>query len=147
MSSLAALVREHSNWHNPLSALLEFLSRQRFNIWNMAQNNFEASRIKCSILTFSPLPINLLLTVSMQCLCCDLLSLSLLVFLLFLKHLCRWVKWYIYVPRRRGGGHIVFGADPVGVGGSVGVGISVTLSCLHDISWTGGWILTKFVWM
>ena len=34
-----------------------------------------------------------------------------------------------------GGGwglHIVFGADPVGVG--VSVGVSVTLSCLHDIS-------------
>ena len=39
---------------------------------------------------------------------------------------------HYYVPHRRGGGHIVFGADPVGVG--VGVGISVTLSCLHDIS-------------
>ena len=38
----------------------------------------------------------------------------------------------IYVPHRRGGGHIVFGADPVGIGVSVGVG--VTLSCLHDIS-------------
>ena len=39
-----------------------------------------------------------------------------------------------YVPHRRGGGHIVFGADPVGVGVSVGV----TLSCLHDISLLGG---------
>ena len=28
-----------------------------------------------------------------------------------------------YVPHRRGGGHIVFGADPVGVG----VSVSVTL--------------------
>ena len=37
-----------------------------------------------------------------------------------------------YVPHRSGGGDIVFGADPVGVGVSVGVG--VTLSCLHDIS-------------
>ena len=46
---------------------------------------------------------------------------------------------------RRGGGHIVFGADPVGVGVRVSVG--VTLSCLHDISWTSGWILTKFAWM
>ena len=36
----------------------------------------------------------------------------------------------IYVPHRRGGAHIVSGADPVGVGFSV----SVTLSCLHDIS-------------
>ena len=35
-----------------------------------------------------------------------------------------------YVPHRREGGHIVFGADPVGVG----VSVSVTLSCLHDIS-------------
>ena len=50
-----------------------------------------------------------------------------------------------YVPHRRGGGHIVFGADPVGVGVSVSVG--VTLSCLHDISWTGCRILTKFAWM
>ena len=47
-----------------------------------------------------------------------------------------------YVPHRRGGGHIVFGADPVGVGVSVSVG--VTLSCLHNISWTGRWTLTKF---
>ena len=43
-----------------------------------------------------------------------------------------------YVPHRRGGGHIVFGEDPVGVGVSVGVGVcvgvSVTFSCLHDIS-------------
>ena len=35
-----------------------------------------------------------------------------------------------YVPHRRGGGHIVFGADPVGVG----IGVGVMLSCLHDIS-------------
>ena len=48
----------------------------------------------------------------------------------------------IMTPYRRGGKHIVFGA-PVGV--SVGVG--VTLSCLHDISGTGGWILTNFAWM
>ena len=55
-------------------------------------------------------------------------------------------KWYDdnYAPHRRGGGHIVIGADPVGVGVSVAVGVSVTLSCLHDISLTGGWILTKF---
>ena len=41
-----------------------------------------------------------------------------------------------YVPHRRGGGHVVFGADPVGVGVSIGVGVSVgvTLSGLHDIS-------------
>ena len=35
---------------------------------------------------------------------------------------------FSYIPHQRGGGHIVFGADPVGVG------VSVTLSCLHDIS-------------
>ena len=35
-------------------------------------------------------------------------------------------------PPERGGTHIDFGADPVGVGVSVGVG--VTLSCLHDVS-------------
>ena len=35
-------------------------------------------------------------------------------------------------PTERGGGHIVFGADLVGIG--VGVGVGVTLSCLHDIS-------------
>ena len=35
----------------------------------------------------------------------------------------------IMSPHRRGGGQIVFGADPVGV------------------SWTGGWILTKFACM
>ena len=48
-----------------------------------------------------------------------------------------------YVPHIRGGGHIVFGVDPVGVG----ISVSVTLSCLHNISWTGKWILTKFAWM
>ena len=39
-------------------------------------------------------------------------------------------------PTERGGGHIVFNADPVGVSVSVGVGVGVgvTLSCLHDIS-------------
>ena len=37
-----------------------------------------------------------------------------------------------YVPHRRGGGHIVFDTDPVGVG--VSIGVSMTLSCLHDIS-------------
>ena len=32
-----------------------------------------------------------------------------------------------YVPHWRGGGHIVFGADPVGIG------VGVTLSCMHDM--------------
>ena len=39
---------------------------------------------------------------------------------------------FISPPIERGRGHIVFGADPVGVGVSVCVG--ATLSCLHDIS-------------
>ena len=34
-------------------------------------------------------------------------------------------------PNLRGGGHIDFGADPVGV--SVGVDVDVILSCLHNI--------------
>ena len=42
-------------------------------------------------------------------------------------------------PKERG--TYFFCVDPVGVG------VSVTLSCLHDISLTGGWILTKFAWM
>ena len=37
----------------------------------------------------------------------------------------------IFSPNLRGGGHIDFGVDPIGVG--VGVGISVTLSCPHNI--------------
>ena len=37
----------------------------------------------------------------------------------------------IFVPHRRGGGHVVFGADLVGI--VVSVGVSVTLSCLHDV--------------
>ena len=45
-------------------------------------------------------------------------------------------------PHQRGGGHIVFGMDRVGVG--VSVGVSVTLSCLHDISGTTWQILAKF---
>ena len=39
---------------------------------------------------------------------------------------------FIVSPNERGGGHIVFGADPIGVGVSVGIG--VTLCCLHNIS-------------
>ena len=39
-----------------------------------------------------------------------------------------------YVPHRRGGEHIAFGVDLVGVSVSISVGVSVTLSCLHDIS-------------
>ena len=50
-------------------------------------------------------------------------------------------------PNLRLGGHIDFGVDPVGVGGGIGAGIGMTLSCLHSIFWTSGWILTKFLWI
>ena len=52
----------------------------------------------------------------------------------------------IYVPPTEGGGHIVFGAVPVGVGVGVGVRVGVRVrvaSFLRDIFWTSGWILTK----
>ena len=59
----------------------------------------------------------------------------------------RW-GWYIVfgaVPppqMREDGGHIFFGADPIGIG------VGVTLSCLLNIRWTSGWrILTKFAWI
>ena len=46
-------------------------------------------------------------------------------------------KWlYIYVPPTEGGGHIVFGAVPVGVGVGVGVRVGVRVrvaSFLRDI--------------
>ena len=49
----------------------------------------------------------------------------------------------------QGGGHIDIGADPVGVSicVSTGIDIGVTLSCLHNILKTSGWILTKFSWI
>ena len=56
----------------------------------------------------------------------------------FQINLCRLTVKFCFFMRR---GHIVFGANPVGVG------VGMTLSCLHDISWTSGWILTKFAWM
>ena len=50
-----------------------------------------------------------------------------------------------------GGGHIDFDMDPLdgcfGVGIGVGVGVSITLSFLHIILWTSGWIHTKFSWI
>ena len=49
-----------------------------------------------------------------------------------------------YVPHHGGGGHIVFSADPVGVGGGVGVGVGVGVAtCLHSISLLNGQILAK----
>ena len=44
-----------------------------------------------------------------------------------------------------GGGHIVFGADPVGI--SISVGIGVTLFCLYIILWASGWSLSKLSWI
>ena len=41
-------------------------------------------------------------------------------------------------PHLQGRGHIAFGAD------HVGVCFCMTLSCLHNILWTSGLILTKF---
>ena len=47
----------------------------------------------------------------------------------------------------RGGGHIVFGADPsVSVLASASALVS-HFFCLHNILWTSGWILTKFSWI
>ena len=37
-------------------------------------------------------------------------------------------------PHRRGGGHVVFGVDLVGVGISIGIGFRLTLSYVQDIS-------------
>ena len=57
------------------------------------------------------------------------------------------VSIYLF-PHLRWRGHIVFGADPVGLSVGVGVGFSVVLSLtfsfLHNILWTSGWMLTKF---
>ena len=41
-------------------------------------------------------------------------------------------------PNLRGGGHVDFGADPIGVGIGIGVSVSVTLFCLHSILLTSG---------
>ena len=45
-----------------------------------------------------------------------------------------------YVPPTKGGGHIVFGGDPVGVRVRVSIRIA---SFRHDIFWTIGWNFTK----
>ena len=47
-------------------------------------------------------------------------------------------------PTLRGGGHIDFGADPVGVGIGIGVGIDMTLSCLHKLKTP---LLVEFVFI
>ena len=46
------------------------------------------------------------------------------------------------VPYLRGGGHTDYNANPIGFG--VGIGVCVTLSCLHNIMWTSSLMLTKF---
>ena len=49
----------------------------------------------------------------------------------------------IYVPRRRGGGHIVLGADPVGVSFSVSVTLFLFARYLMN-----RWVdFTKFAWL
>ena len=47
-------------------------------------------------------------------------------------------------PTTRGGGHIVFSADPVVVGALVCVFVFVA-SCLHSIAFMNGWILAKLI--
>ena len=44
-----------------------------------------------------------------------------------------------YVPNLSGGGHIVFGVDPVS--------LNVMLSCVQDILLISGQIETKFAWV
>ena len=48
----------------------------------------------------------------------------------------------IMSPHRRRVGHIVFDAEPVGVG--ISIGICVTVLCLPDIFYTSKQILIKF---
>ena len=49
-------------------------------------------------------------------------------------------------PSPMGNGQIVFAVDPVGVS-IVWFSIGMTLSFLHNILWTSGWILIKFSWI
>ena len=46
----------------------------------------------------------------------------------------------IMSPNLKGGEHIDFDVDSIGVD----IGVTVTLSCLHNILWNSGWIFTKF---
>ena len=56
------------------------------------------------------------------------------------------IQWFFYVPPPKvGEGHIGFSTDPVGVGVRVGVGM--TDSCTHNISWTSWWNSTIFAWI
>ena len=57
------------------------------------------------------------------------------------KALTRTAAEDIYVLPPMARGNFIFGADPVGVN------VGITLSCLHNILWTNGWILAKFSWI
>ena len=52
-----------------------------------------------------------------------------------------------YVPPPKGRGTNWFWCGPDGVGIGVGISVGIALSCLHNILWTGGYILTKFSWI
>ena len=60
-----------------------------------------------------------------------------------------WMQYYIMhkgiiflcPPNLQGGVDTDFGAV------LVGVGVSMTLSCLHNILWTSGWIGNKVLWI
>ena len=57
--------------------------------------------------------------------------------------------YWVGFPPPTGCGHIDVSADPVCVGIGIGIdfAVGVTLSCLHIILWTSGWILIKFSWL
>ena len=57
---------------------------------------------------------------------------------LFFTYLVQFPEPTIMSSNLQGGGHIDFDAAPVGVG------VSMTLSCLRNILWSSGGILTKF---
>ena len=46
----------------------------------------------------------------------------------------------IYAPSQQGGDILVSVRIP-------GVGVGMTDSCMHDISWTNGWNITKLAWI
>ena len=57
--------------------------------------------------------------------------------LLFNVKRCSVIISTVMLPHIRGGGHIVFG------GGPIGVGFGGTLPCLYSTLSTSGWILSK----
>ena len=94
-----------------------------FRVYRLAYRSIRRHTVDRGQLTLPSLELTHRKTVILQDIC--LLTRSTSIQAIFLRF---WRK--NHVPHRRGRGHIVFGADPVGVGVSVGV----TLSCLHDIS-------------